>query len=56
MRIAFCCDLHFTAKNEIRIIEGLNFLEYIFDYCVKIVPWKIKHYLCIKMIYLTLKT
>ena len=35
MRIAFCCDLHFTAKNEIRIIEGLNFLEYIFDYCVK---------------------
>ena len=35
MRIAFCCDLHFTAKNEIRIIEGLNFLEYIFDYCIK---------------------
>lgn len=34
MKAAFCCDLHFS-KDEIRILEGLNFLDYLDDYCQK---------------------
>ena len=29
MKAAFCSDLHINAKNNIRIIEGLNFLDYL---------------------------
>ena len=35
MKAAFCSDLHFNAKNNIRIIEGLNFLDYLQTYCAE---------------------